>query len=55
MNVLAGVLADAETSIPDLQGPSLVVSSDYSGSHDGSAFEVYSILIGDLRFCGPWL
>jgi hypothetical protein len=54
MNVLADALAGTEVLLPEFSGPRLVVSSDYSGSHSGSPFEVYSILIGDLALCGEW-
>lgn len=54
MSVLADVIAGAEALLPEFSGPCLVVSSDYSGFHSGSAFEVYSILIGDLALCGEW-
>lgn len=38
-------------SIPDLRGPVIFVGSDYSGSHCGSAYEVYAVLLVDSIGC----
>src|SRR6266700_5970420 len=54
VKILGDVLADAEVLAPELCGPCLIVTSDYSGSHSGSAFEVYSLLVGDLTRCREW-
>lgn len=54
VNTLADAIAGAEACLPEFSGHRLVVSSDYGGSHTGSAFDVYSILIGDLSLCGEW-
>lgn len=33
----------------------LLVVSDYSGSHSGSAYDVYSVLVADAPSCANWL
>lgn len=51
---LGRVMVSAAISLPDMPGPCLVVTSDYSGSHKASCYECYSVLIADLSLCGDW-
>lgn len=51
---LGQAVASAKSCEPDIRGPSLVVTSDYGGSHRGSGYDVYSVLVGDLVLCSGW-
>ena len=51
---LAQIMCNARSCEPNISGPCLVVTSDYSGSHRGAAYEVYSVLVADFAFCEKW-
>lgn len=51
---LGHIMAEAKVHVPKTSGPCLVVTSDYSGSHRDSVYEVYSVLVADLAFCNEW-
>jgi hypothetical protein len=52
--LLAKIMLAGRGCAPDIKGPCLIVTSDYSGSHRGSSYEIYSILLGDLAYCSAW-
>jgi hypothetical protein len=41
--------------LPALKGESLLITSDYSGAHKSSDFDVISILVSDFDLLYPWL
>ncbi len=52
---IARLFSRYPSSLPDLRPPAtVVVTSDYSGEHNGATHEVLSFLIADLEACGPW-
>jgi hypothetical protein len=52
---IAGLFSKYPSSLPDLRPPTtVVVTSDYSGEHQGATHEVLSFLVADLDACGPW-
>lgn len=51
---LGQILSSVGSCTPEISGPCLVVTSDYSGSHRDSAYEVYSLLVADLVRCNQW-
>jgi hypothetical protein len=59
MNVLSSLIANLEqkyaNSVPNLrQQPTLLIGSDYSGSHQAAPFEITSLLITNFESLGPW-
>ena len=44
----------AQNCTPDINGPCLLVASDYSGSHRESAYDIYSVLVCDFVYCAAW-
>lgn len=59
MNTLSATIANLERqhpgSIPSLRGqPTLLIGSDYSGFHQGAAFEVTSFVITNFESLGSW-
>lgn len=42
--------------LPDLHvGPTILISSDYSGEHGTASFQTLSFLFADLAACGTWM
>lgn len=53
IKALSDIMTSASCT-PSARGPLLVVASDYSGSHDASRYDVYSVLVADWAFCDEW-
>jgi hypothetical protein len=51
---LGQVFLEAPFSSPSMRGMQIGAFSDYGGSHHGSSYEVYSILVADMRALGEW-
>jgi hypothetical protein len=52
--LLARMMLEGRSSTLDVKGPCLLVTSDYGGSHQRSSYEIYSVLLSDLKYCGRW-
>lgn len=52
--LLAKTMVEGRCCNPEIKGPCLIVASDYSGSHKESSYDIYSVLLGDLKHCDGW-
>ncbi len=53
-SLLAKIMLEGRVRAPEINGPCLLITSDYSGSHAESSYEIYSVLLADLKFCSAW-
>jgi hypothetical protein len=52
--LMAKIMLEGQLRTVEIEGPCLFVASDYGGAHRQSSYEIYSILLSDLKHCDAW-